>query len=204
MQFVAQILRMGGETFMFYIELAITTCITGILIGLFYGVSTSQLEIRNTFKPNQGIWRSAYNGGRVLLIIGSIVMLIYGIFLILHESLSFYPYTLLPQDMPYLVTPTLIGGGSTGLLIGGIFGLFNGGIACIKHVLLRIFLWRTKSIPWNYSRFLDYAAERILLRKVGGGYIFIHRLLLDYFASLEEEQDSRKGAVYEHKQDVLV
>jgi hypothetical protein len=40
-------------------------------------------------------------------------------------------------------------------------------------------------MPWNYPRFLDYAAERILLRKVGGGYIFTHRLLLDYMATLE-------------------
>jgi hypothetical protein len=27
--------------------------------------------------------------------------------------------------------------------------------------------------------------DRILLRKVGGGYIFIHRYLLEYFAGLE-------------------
>jgi len=36
--------------------------------------------------------------------------------------------------------------------------------------------------------FLDEAAERLLLRKVGGGYIFVHRLLLDYFASLEKKE----------------
>jgi len=63
--------------------------------------------------------------------------------------------------------------------------LSNGGAAYIQHAVLRTFLWRAGCIPWNHSRFLDYAAERILLRKVGGGYIFIHRLLLDYFASLE-------------------
>ncbi|HYU75307.1 MAG TPA: hypothetical protein VEL31_21780 [Ktedonobacteraceae bacterium] len=34
------------------------------------------------------------------------------------------------------------------------------------------------------------ATERILLRKVGGGYIFIHRLLLDYFASLDNASNS--------------
>jgi hypothetical protein len=33
----------------------------------------------------------------------------------------------------------------------------------------------------------DIAAERIFLRKVGGGYIFIHCMLLEYFASLETE-----------------
>jgi hypothetical protein len=44
--------------------------------------------------------------------------------------------------------------------------------------------------PLNYVRFLDYAAGRIFLRKVGGGYIFVHRLLLEYFASLEPEEEA--------------
>jgi hypothetical protein len=35
----------------------------------------------------------------------------------------------------------------------------------------------------HYVRFLDYAAERIFLRKVGG-HIFIHRMLLECSASL--------------------
>ena len=33
---------------------------------------------------------------------------------------------------------------------------------------------------------LDRATKRIFLRKVGGGYIFIHGLLQEYFASLDE------------------
>jgi hypothetical protein len=36
-----------------------------------------------------------------------------------------------------------------------------------------------------HDALLDYAAGRIFLRKVGGGYIFIHRMLMEYFASLE-------------------
>jgi hypothetical protein len=31
----------------------------------------------------------------------------------------------------------------------------------------------------------DEVAARALLRKVGGNYIFIHHLLLDYFATVE-------------------
>ena len=46
-------------------------------------------------------------------------------------------------------------------------------------------MWRNDYAPWNYVRFLDYAAERVFLRQVGGGYIFTHRLLMEYFASLE-------------------
>jgi hypothetical protein len=42
--------------------------------------------------------------------------------------------------------------------------------------------------------FLDYAAERMFLRKVGGGYIFVHRLLQDYFAALEDDPRSKPTA----------
>jgi hypothetical protein len=33
-------------------------------------------------------------------------------------------------------------------------------------------------------KFLDHCARLILLKKVGGGYIFIHRMLLEYFAEM--------------------
>jgi DNA-binding SARP family transcriptional activator len=65
-----------------------------------------------------------------------------------------------------------------------IWGLIFGGGNVINHFLLRLLLWAFGDMPWNYARFLDYAAERVLLRKVGGGYIFMHRLLQAYFANL--------------------
>ena len=64
------------------------------------------------------------------------------------------------------------------------FFLFHGGIAVIEHYVLRWYLWRSGSVPWNYPRFLNYASERILLSKIGGGYLFIHRLLRDYLSGL--------------------
>ena len=51
----------------------------------------------------------------------------------------------------------------------------------------------SKCISIRYIRFLDYATERIFLRKVGGGYIFIHRLLQDYFAELWEREYGGAG-----------
>ena len=82
-----------------------------------------------------------------------------------------------------------LAGGLDGALFGGaafalILSLFLGGHTCIQHLLLRILLWTNGDAPLNYVRFLDYAAERILLQKVGGGYLFIHRSLRDYFAEL--------------------
>jgi hypothetical protein len=60
-----------------------------------------------------------------------------------------------------------------------------GGLACIEHVLLRLLLYRGGRMPWNYVEFLNYAAEQGLLQKVGGGYLFPHHLLQEYFAGLD-------------------
>jgi hypothetical protein len=77
----------------------------------------------------------------------------------------------------------LIGGLVGAFLIGSVVGMRAGGEACLQHVILRLWLIRNGSTPWNYVRFLDHAAERNLLRKVGGGYAFIHRMFLDHFAA---------------------
>lgn len=58
-----------------------------------------------------------------------------------------------------------------------------GGAVVLLHIALRFQLTLSRILPWNLARFLDHAAEHILLRKVGGGYIFIHRMLLEHFAS---------------------
>ena len=71
-----------------------------------------------------------------------------------------------------------------GAITGLLFGVFGAGEACIKHLALRLVLFCNGSIPWKYARFLDWATEHILLQKVGGGYIFIHRLLLEHFAEM--------------------
>jgi hypothetical protein len=82
-----------------------------------------------------------------------------------------------------LVGSRILVGTTTGIL----FGLLSpAGIACIQHLTLRLFLLCDRYIPWNYAYFLDYATQLIFLQKVGGGYIFIHRLLLKHFAGLTQ------------------
>jgi len=71
-----------------------------------------------------------------------------------------------------------------GIIIGLGLSMWFGWRDVIHHYTLRFFLWRNGKTPRKYARFLDYAADLIFLRKVGGGYIFIHRLLMEYFAEL--------------------
>lgn len=173
----------------------------GVVIGLTLvlagGLSRDRLDKRNILKPNQGIWTSARNSVSLglfsWLLFGLFFGGIYGVLLRLVLQTLGVPYTEYGGPLPK--DGGLVTGLAGGLAVGAGFWVVNGGVACIQHLLLRIFLWRAGYTPWNYSRFLDSAAARILLHKVGGGYIFVHRLLLDYFASLEKRH---RGEVPEH------
>ena len=122
--------------------------------------------------PNQGIKNSLKFALSSLIVYGFICGLISGLFgwQIGGYNGAFYY--------------SLVGFSFFGLMCG----LAHGGRSYIQHIELRIVLWYKGFLPLNCSRFLNYAVERVFLRKIGGGYIFIHRELMDYFASLEENR----------------
>ena len=152
--------------------------IIGSCIAIIQGFIGGNVDKRN--KPNLGIWKSARNGlivGVIALFLGIIYLLIIDL-LVSRRSLS----------LPYGLIDALIEGLSMGAMLLGIpAGLIGGGLPCLRHLYLRFFLFRKGFIPWNYAHFLDYATERLFLQKVGGGYIFIHRMLLEHFAQMDLE-----------------
>jgi hypothetical protein len=83
-------------------------------------------------------------------------------------------------------------GTAAGVGFGLVIGLLNGGHAWIQHLVLRAVLWCNDFAPWNYLRFLDSADKSMLLRKVGGGYMFEHTMVQEYLASLEIQPDRRR------------
>jgi DNA polymerase III delta prime subunit len=52
----------------------------------------------------------------------------------------------------------------------------------IHHILIRYILSNRQHTPMNYAKFLLECTNLGLLRRVGGGFIFVHRFLLEYFA----------------------
>lgn len=61
--------------------------------------------------------------------------------------------------------------------------LWYGGASVLEHYALRLLLARTGVIPRDYRKRLDYATQLILVQKVGPGYIFIHRMLMEHLAA---------------------
>lgn len=83
---------------------------------------------------------------------------------------------------------TLVSGSIWGLMAGAIAAVISAllpGIPAIENMILHLVLWSNGYIPWNYSRFLDAAAARLLLQKTGDRrYRFIHDLLQKHFAEI--------------------
>ena len=132
--------------------------IGGLTAAIFNGLNGEIIETKSF--PNQGTWlsiRNAIFGGLIYgLIFGLIGLLIFGLSL------------------------------SSGLSGGFIGVMWYGGLDVFQHYTLRLILLLQGHTPANYTRFLDYAVDRIFLQKVGGGYRFIHRLLLEHFAEMSE------------------
>jgi hypothetical protein len=169
---LAKALSMGIRVFV------LSGSIAAFVHGLIAGMKIR--EIDTITAPNSGIHRSATNA----LSVGLVVCLIVSIFVLMSRRL----YSLLEHGLSRGLTRSftlreLVSGLVLGLVAGLVVGLIAGGLACFRHVRLRYWLIRAGTTPRNYVKFLDDAVERILLRKVGGGYMFIHRMLMEWFAA---------------------
>jgi hypothetical protein len=148
----------------------------GLLGGMVYGIAggfTDQIR-EDKIRPNQGIRLTLTNGIFVFFMAILIIGLVSGLFYWAMGSLKLG-----------LITGLIIG-----LNNGFIIGLNRGLAAVIKHYSLRLVLWRCGKTPFKFIPFLDYCAQLILLKKVGGGYIFLNRMLLEYFARRETSDNN--------------
>jgi eukaryotic-like serine/threonine-protein kinase len=152
------------------------------------GLVSSDLETK--VYPNQGTWRSARNAALSGCITTACMSVIVG----LGVGLLFLLAILLNSDRDFSAAITIgLGNGLAfgaiyGVGIGIIVGLAFGGYAFCSHFALRYVLWHNGFMPWRMVAFLNHCTERALLRRVGGGYVFIHRLLLEHVAGLNKDE----------------
>jgi hypothetical protein len=152
-----------------FIPAIVVASVIGAAVGLFLSGLTSA-EISRTTHPNQGIRNSLKNAVGMSLVFLIIPFLLTSIPVAFSSSLG--------EGIALAFT------GSGGSVTLG-FLLF-GGYTLVQHYILRRILRQDGFIPANFARFLDYATSLIFLRKVGGGYIFVHRYLAEYFAGMED------------------
>ena len=136
--------------------------LSGLIIGLTAFIQIH--ETRQHTQPNQSIGASWRNAQYIGLCYGLIFGLLFGVI----SKLMF------------------------GLMFGLILGLRQyGGRTVVQHYVLRWLLARQGVLPFPFEdrkliAYLDEMAARLLLRRVGGGWMFIHRTLLEFLADDNE------------------
>jgi eukaryotic-like serine/threonine-protein kinase len=137
------------------LQIAVAVAVSIILLT---GIAGLKKDVDETSEVNQGIKRSFVNALKVFAFLSIVVGIV------------------------FTLSSNLINGILAGAATGLVGFLAYGGIASISHFILRLIFWKKDATPINFAKFLDHSASLGLLRKVGGGYIFMHRKLLDYFA----------------------
>ena len=147
----------------------LTYCIAIMLLtGLMGGITSEQLD------------QTTFAGQKLILTARKILWLfIFGV------------------PVGWLIGGLLIGGFNGGVIFGLFLGILAGlrysGTVLIRHYTLRFILARNNLLPWRLVPFLDHCVDLIFLRRVGGGYIFVHRLLMEHFAEMYVESPISKG-----------
>lgn len=141
----------------------------GLLAWLITGFRSNQVPL--SAQINERITRSLRNGLSMGLVGGITVIMIVGI--------AFHPRGFsidngapaLFNFIPMFVTTFFI----------------YGGMVALRHYLLRRQLVQHQVIPSHLIDLLKEGVQLGIMRRVGGGFIFIHRYLLEYFVGLDNK-----------------
>lgn len=146
--------------------LALMSGALGAVLGAAFGGLRSRI-VPTSAAPNQGIALSLRNAVLSGLVIATVVGLVLGTAMALVAGAD------------QALDAAIVGGTFFGML-----AFLWDGVDLIHHYTLRAVLAARGYAPLDYARFLDHAAALVFLQKAGGGYLFVHRLLLDYFARI--------------------
>jgi eukaryotic-like serine/threonine-protein kinase len=159
------------------ILLPVVFVLGAIIVGLLFAFVAAMFslfspsDLPGRARPGQGLALSAQNA----LLAGIAVAASWGIPIAVINALE--------GDANYLRDAAMAASA-----LGLAAAVWYGGLDVIQHITLRFLLRRHGYVPKNYVGFLDYATRLVFLQKVGSGYIFVHRQLLDYFFELSRPE----------------
>jgi len=154
----------------------------GVVGAMEAGLRPGDLRLR--MAPGQGIAQSLRSGLSILrwvLVLSAVLFVAtLTVFILVANSydvLDFAPWMLWLS-----------------LYLGLGYALAFGLLAYLLHARLRRLLYDQGHVAEDYVGFLNQTAERNLLRRVGGGYTFVHALLLQYFSDRQAAKEQRPAS----------
>ncbi|MEO1390309.1 MAG: NACHT domain-containing protein [Cyanobacteria bacterium J06634_6] len=145
-------------------EVAYEPVLISGLTAVYGGFAWGNIPLPQTIiRPNQGMKKALRNIALLSTTMGSVGVLA------AQQYAHGNPYE-------YVMIASSIG------LMAAMLGGQRSGQVLIQHFCLRVILWWNRCAPWNYARFLDFSARRLLLQRAGGGYMFMHRSFMEHLA----------------------
>ncbi len=169
----------------------------GVVVGVFLSVSAVTFLVLLLILTPAYLLRSAIVSDRVAIrttpnqgIIASFRMV--GVLWVAYTASSILIPYLGQKSYGTVASRTILSMFTTGVLLA--LMPMCGGTAAARHLVLHLILFRRGILPWRLIDFLNYCVDINIMRNVGGGYIFIHRLLMEYLAALTDEDIKRLAA----------
>jgi hypothetical protein len=158
-----------------------------VLIGLIVGPVTSGLgkvSVIEKSYPNQGVRLSLRNTILVWLVVGGSAGILIWLYAALFTYLLIRPGVTVYEALAITLQDAVFHGAVVGML----FGLAYGGLDVVYHLTLRVLLALKGLAPLIFlHQFLDNTASIGFLRRVGGGYMFLHLSLREQFEDRQDE-----------------
>lgn len=179
----------------FAVQLALWSVLLGLVFGTLAGLHTDGLA--DPVRPNVGVVRSLENFGRVFarvaVVVGGAQALLTVLSPAAPDPVADELISAAVRDSPAVAAMTelwrrdparfqWIGVIGSTASVAYLAAILHGGHAALQHVVLRCLLWATGRLPLRLVTVLEDAARRGLLRRVGGGYLFVHPTLQDELA----------------------
>lgn len=179
----------------FGVQLGLWSMLLGLVFGALAGLHADDLGDR--VRPNLGFYRSIESFGRVFVLIVAVVGGAQALLTVLSpagpDPTTSDLISRASLDSPALAALTelwrrdpsrfqWIGVVGSTISVAYLAGVLRGGYAAVQHAILRLLLWASGRLPLRLVSVLDDAVRRGLLRRIGGGYLFVHRTLQDELA----------------------
>lgn len=177
----------GGEV------LAVSGAIVGAAGGAGVAAARGLFEesvLEDTIRPNEGIHhslRTAAIGATVGAVLGAALGMAFAARFVVPVG----PVAGLKSQV-FLTVVMLVFSAIVAVFGAAVGSLNYGGRSAFQHYLLRLLLWRSGRFPRNITIFLDWAAQRVLVQRVGGGWRFVHRTLQERFAERYDEKTNEQ------------
>ena len=171
--------------YVFGFNIGAVVLVGAFLVGMAVGGLKKVSDEGRKMSFYEGLRLSAVSTLRIWMYVGLLSVTVFWFYGSLRYVIMGYPKT---NAMQAPLEPALF----FGLVLGLLIAFSYSGLDIIYHITLRFVLSLRGHMPLRYAFFLKHLSEIKLLYRAGGGYLFVHPLVLQQLADQADSDSSSK------------